>query len=506
MKKVSLVLLFTIFILGIFLRFRYIYPDRIVFGYDQIINVFDARKIVDNHDLIVQQVTPNALGLNHGVLWDYFLSIPYFLGGGNPMFIAYWYAFINAIAIISVFFFSYYLFHSWPAALASSFITAVSYNMILIAGWISNTTVVLYLMPLFFLGFWLYRKGRSWGLPLSSFLLGLFIQSQMLMVYNFATVIVLWLVFKLKRPSLKTTALSLFSFLAAASTMIIVEVRTGFSSLNAILKPTGVLDESSVSFLSRLGLFSKGFLSTFSQNLTSSLSTFGILIAVVIILVIIRYVFNSKLKSEERNALKLLTIFLFCPIFMLFIGYHDKPWTLLGMVPAVFVAFGYVVTKIPSFPPRILVLSLFFYLNMAGFVQGLTKGELFIAQEPSSTLKGQLAVLDYTYRSSNGKEFAINSVNYPLYENTFWSYHYLWYGLKKFGYLPSWSGGDQLYPYNTLQKSSGKEKIFYMITDETGSIPEIYREIGRKWGFKYGKLLEEKLIGGFTVQRFERFN
>lgn len=506
MKRLSLVLLFIIFLLGILLRFKYIYPNRIVFGYDQIINVFDARKIVDNHDLIVQQVTPNALGLNHGVLWDYFLAIPYFLGGGNPMFIAYWYAFFNATAIISVFFFTYYLFRSWPAALTSSFITAFSYNMILIAGWISNTTVVLYLMPLFFLGFWLYRKGRNWGLPLSLFLLGLFIQSQMLMVYNIATVVVLWLVFKLKRPSIKIAILSLLSFLAAVSTMIIVEVRTGFSSLNALLRPTEFLDESSVSFFKRLNLFGKGFLSTFSQNLTSSHSTFGILAATVIILVIIKYVFDSRLKNEERSALKLLSVFLFCPIFMILIGYHDKPWTLLGMIPAVFVAFGYVVSKIPSLPLKILVLSLFFYLNIAGFVRGLAKDELFIAQEPSSTLKGQLAVLDYTYQLSGGKAFAINSVNYPLYENTFWSYHYPWYGLKKFGYLPSWLGGDQLYPYNTLPKSLGKEKIFYMITDETGAIPEIYKEIGRKWGFKYGKLQEEKLIGGFTVQKFERFN
>lgn len=506
MKKVSLVLLFFIFLLGVFLRFKYIYPDRIVFGYDQIINVFDARKIVVNHDLIVQQVTPNALGLNHGVLWDYFAAVPYFLGGGSPMIISYWYAFFNAIGIISVFFFTYFLFRSWPAALASSFITAVSYNMVLIAGWISNTTVVLYLMPLFFLGFCLYRKGRNWGLVLSSFLLGLFIQSQMLMVYNFATVVVLWLVFKLKRPGLKIAVFSLLSFLAAVSTMIIMEVRTGFSSFSALLKPSSVLDESSVSFPSRLYLFGKGFLQTFSQNLTSSYSTFGVIVGVIIVLTALKYAFGSKIKNEEKDSLRLLLIFLISPIFMLFIGYHDKPWTLLGMIPAVFIAFGYTVTKIRSLQLRILILSFFFYLNIAGFVQGSTMDKLFIAQEPSSTLRGQIAVVDYTYSSSGGREFAVNSVNYPLYENTFWSYHYPWYGLKKFGYLPHWLGGDQLYPYNTLPKASGKEKIFYMIVDETGAIPEIYKDIGRKWGLKYGKLQEEKLIGGFTVQKFERFN
>lgn len=506
MKKVSLVLLFAIFILGVFLRFRYIYPDRIIFGYDQVIDTITARRIVDNHDLVVQETNSNALGLNHGVLLSYFTAIPYFLGGGNPMFIAYWYAFFNALTILAVFVFSYFVFKNSSIALSSSFITAVSYQMILMAGWISNTTLALCLAPLFFLGFWLYKKGRGWGIILSMFLLGVFIQSQMLMVYNLVTVVVFWLVFKLKLPSLKIALLSLLSFLVAVSTMIVAEVRTGFSSLNALLKPADFLNESSLSFSDRLFLFAKGFLSNISSDLTSRSWIFGIFVGVLVILIVLKYLFDQKRKMEERDALKLLVLFLFSPVFMLLIGYHDKPWTLIAMIPAVFIAFGYAVSEVPSLFLKMLVLSLFFYINIVGFTGGLAKNELFIAQESSSTLKGQLAVLDYTYKSSGGKEFAINSVSYPLYVNTYWSYHYPWYRKSNYGYLPTWLGGDQLYPYNTLPKSSGKEKIFYMITDETKAIPEIYKSIGRKWGFKYGKLQDEKLIGGFTVQKFERFN
>jgi len=129
---------------------------------------------------------------------------------------------------------------------------------------------------------------------------------------------------------------------------------------------------------------------------------------------------------------------------------------------------------------------------------------LFIPQEPSSILKSQLAVIDYTYQQAKGEDFAINAVTYPLYYNTYWSYHYPWYGKKTYGYLPGWLGGDQLYPFSTLSKATGKEKIFFMIVDNSRAIPEVYKIIGKKWGYSLGKLLEEKEIGGFTVQKFLR--
>lgn len=505
-SKRHLVFLSAIFLLGLFLRFIYIFPDKIIFGYDQVDNAINARKIIDNHDLVIQELNPNVLGLNHGVLWNYFTAIPYFLGGGSPMVIAYWYAFFNAIAILSVFIFTYYLFCSYPMALISSFVMAISYQMILMAGWISNTTVVLYLMPFFFLGFWLYKEGHNWGLVLASFLLGLFIQSQMLMVYNFAVIPILWLVFRLRLPSLKTVFWSIFTFSLAVSTMIVVEIRLGFSSLMVFLKPSGYLDESTIPFVKRFLLFGRQFLTNFSLNLTPQYLKLGMIAGMIVTLIIIGNIFYHKTKKEEKNSLVLLLFFLFSPVFMLVIGYHDKPWSLVGMIPAISVAIGYVISKIPSFALKMGLLVLLFGLNMSKFVTGLTDGELFIKQEPSSTLKGQLAVISYTYQEAEGEDFAINAVTYPLYNNTYWSYHYPWYGQKKYGYLPNWSGGDQLYPYNTLPKSTGKENIYYMIIDETQAIPEVHKAVGRQWGFKYGKLVEERLIGGFTVQKFQKLN
>lgn len=497
-----LLLILILFLLGLFLRFGYIFPDKIIFGYDQIGDVLIARKIVDYHDLVIQGMNDSSLGFNHGVLLNYFTAILYFLGGGNPMTITYGYAFFNALTVISVFVFAISIFQNLSFALISAFIAAVSFRMILVSGWISNTTVALYLTPFFFLGFWLFKKKHNWGLVLSAFLLGLLIQSQLLMIYNFAVIPVLWLLLKLKRPNLKTILFSTLAFFVATSTMVLTEIRSGFSSINVFLHPSGFLSETSLPIIKRFPIFGKQLLMNFSLNLSPQYLTLGMIAGALILSVIIGSVFYRKTKQEEKNGLILLFVFLLSPIFMLVVGYHDKPWTLIGIVPAIFIAAGYLISKIPLFPIKIFLLGSIFYLNISMVINGYNQGELFINQEPSSTLKGQLAVVDYTYQEAKGEPFAINAVNYPLYYNTFWSYHYPWYGQKKYNYLPNWSGGEQLYPYNSLPASTGNEKVYYMIIDETGAIPQVHKIEGKNWGAKYGKLTEEKLIGGFTVQKF----
>jgi len=111
MSKKALILLLLIFLLGLFLRFYYIYPNHIIFGFDQVIDAIIARKIVDYHDLTIRGFFEGSEGLNHGVLFNYFTALPYFLGGDNPVFMAYWYAFFNALSIIVIFIFTYFIFN-----------------------------------------------------------------------------------------------------------------------------------------------------------------------------------------------------------------------------------------------------------------------------------------------------------------------------------------------------------------------------------------------------------
>ena len=116
-------------------------------------------------------------------------------------------------------------------------------------------------------------------------------------------------------------------------------------------------------------------------------------------------------------------------------------------------------------------------------------------------MSDQLQALDYTYQASKGEPFEINTLTNPLYINAVWGYHYYWYGNNKYHYLPTFAGGDQLYPYDTLGKETGKEKYLYIIMDTTSRIPPQYKNNILDWAGKRSKFIEEKKIGAIVVTK-----
>ncbi len=58
-----------------------------------------------------------------------------------------------------------------------------------------------------------------------------------------------------------------------------------------------------------------------------------------------------------------------------------------------------------------------------------------------------------------------------------------------------------MYPYSVLPKSKQNESYFYVIIDTTYRIPEHYKNVAKEWADLNGELIEEKLIGGFVVQK-----
>ena len=85
-----------------------------------------------------------------------------------------------------------------------------------------------------------------------------------------------------------------------------------------------------------------------------------------------------------------------------------------------------------------------------------------------------------------------------------WEYHYKWFGEQKYGYLPGFLGGEQLSLYKFLPTADESNKKYFLIADTTYRIPELYRVKGYEWASERGNLIEQKEIGGFIVQYFER--
>lgn len=478
-----------IFSLAFIVRFLSVWPANTIIGFDQARDLFDSLKIIQGDLRIIGPVAGNNPNLHHGVAWLYFM-IPPLIVSHNPISVVIWNSLFNAGVAVIVFFLAKDLFQSKGTGYISAILTAISYHLIQYSGWLSNPTGSVFTMSLFFLGIWKYYKGKSWGLPLAAFFLGLSIQFELFLVYLVPTGLILWLILKPKLPSFKIFAYSLFAIACALSTMIATEVKFHFAGIKSMLAAGSLVGGG------RQFDFTKLFaLNLWPQNKNLDL-IFGVLVIGYLIYEMIK---NDKSAGWRRN-LFLLT-WLFSPALMLILGSHNAPWFLIGRPAAAIAAGGYVISKLrPKFLTALVVILLCL-ANLTAIHNAYGNGQPLLEPDPSSILSKQIAVMDYTYRSAGGEAFAVDTVTNPLYINAVWAWDYDWYA-PKYGFKPTWLGGDQLPPYNTLEKATGKEKYLFLLIDETPRIPSLYKEKAVKNMDKYGRLLEKKSFDGISVMIF----
>ena len=483
----------AIFLLGLLIRFLSIYPANTIIGFDQARDLFDGLKIIKGDIRIVGPTAGNNAYLHHGVAFLYYIIPPLILGSGNPIYVALWNSFFNALTIIVLYLFSKSLFKNEKSALITAFVASVSYYLIQFSGWLSNPTVTLLTVPIFFWSLWLYKKGEKKGLILSLFFLGISIQFEIFFLYLIPTFLIVWVLLKPKFPDFKTLLLSFLAFCLATSTMIATEIKFAFSGVKSLLfsQTAGKPPLSS-----NLKEFFNRFWNTFSLNLIPQEPNFGIYIGIAFLLT--TFFCLLKKRKNEKSALIFVLIYLFSPLLMLLVGYHRAPWFLIGVPPAIALLGGYTFAKVKNNYLFIPILILIFVFNLKAIKNSQGKGQILLEPDRSSILSTQLSVIDHTYKTANNKPFAINTVTNPLYVNTVWAYNYSWYG-KKYGFLPNWLGGDQIPPYNTLPKSNGEEEIFFLIIDDTPRIPVAHKLEAINWAEKKGSLIEKKNFEGISV-------
>ena len=505
-RTVEIPIILAIFLFALSLRILSFYPDRMVFGYDQVEDLLNTKKVVKYHDLVIMgRIASGNPNTHHGVSFFYYMVPPFILGNGNPTTVAVWNSIFNSLSIIILFFLAYKLFGSFKAATLTAILAAVSYQSVQYAGWLSNPTTLVFLVPLFFLCLWSYYKGNDRSLIIAFALLGLIIQSQIFMLYLVFVIPIFWFVIRPKFPNFKVSLLSVMALTAGLSTMILTEFKLKFAGVNTLLHFSTNFDEANTSLLVRLDSFLVNFIETFSSNIWPNGGIYAKVFCLLIIFLFIIYIIFRKNK-KDLPGVRFLLIYILSPFLMLPFGYHKQLWTFIGIMPAVALFTGYVFSKINNRVVLMVIITFISFVNIRYVIESRSSLNFYIKQEPPSILSNQIEVMDYTYQESDGKPFSINSVTYPLYSNTYWSYHYPWYGIKKYGYIPGWLGGDQLYPYNSLPASAGNEKYSYMIIDNSSSIPWIHRLAGRQWAEKNGKLVKETEIGGYTVIKMEKIN
>ena len=506
MSKLLILILLVFFIFGFWLRYENIKEANIVFDYDQTEDLFYTYKIAVDHKLpIIGRAIYGDPRLHHGVFFYYYNFLPFITSGGSPFASAYWNSFFNAGVLLIIFLLSKSIFGKNLPALLSASIVATSFEFIKFSNWLTIDTVAIFLVPLFYFGLWKYYLDKKWGFVLAAISLGLSIQTDLSFLYLIPILLIYWFIFKPKLPSFKLLLLSTLAFIGTISTMILTEIKLNFSGVKTLLNFSSTFGETNLPYTQRVALFWTDLGKNFSNNLLPQRQDLGTILIVVIVLVAILSFLKTK-KKQEKSGIYFCLLYLFSPAVTLILGYHQKPWFLIGLPPAIALLSGYAISKLKYIFLILPVIALIVISNSSLVLSRPHKSyELFDSiYDSTSDLNDQLQVIKYTYEKTAGQPFAINAVTYPLYYNGMWAYLYNWYGKGQYGYVPGWLGGDQLHPYDLLSKSPDNEKYFYLLISETSRIPEIYKTFGKIWGNNHGKLIEEKSIGGFTVLKYEK--
>ncbi len=161
----NLLVLLTILILGFGIRFVSIYPANTTVGFDQARDFFDSVNIIANHHLrIIGPTAGNNPNLHHGTAYLYYILLPLVLLGGNPIWAVLWNSIFNVGAAAILYFLNKSIFKNTSAGIFAALIAAFSFQFVQYSGWLSNPTVTIFTVPLFFLGLWKYYQKKNWGL------------------------------------------------------------------------------------------------------------------------------------------------------------------------------------------------------------------------------------------------------------------------------------------------------------------------------------------------------
>jgi len=287
-------------------------------------------------------------------------------------------------------------------------------------------------------------------------------------------------------------------FLAFISPLIVGELKWNFMSTKAMLAYLNSHQSSSV--LSNLSSYPDRISGAVHWGFFSFDDRLGLLLlAGVVIFLLYRF-------KTNRKPIMFLLIWLFStlPLFFFKTGVLTAEVSNSSIFGALAIAFGFVIYDLVSSKKLWLVgaamLVAVIASNLTLFVSNnFLDQNLFSLQ--SLVLGQEKQIIDYTYTTSTDKKFSVCALTNPLTINTLWSFLYKYYGEKKYGYLPDWSGKKQFLNASYLPYDVNHVNQRYLIIEPPGGFPDF-----TKWATIYqedqmSNLIDKKYIGTIQVEK-----
>lgn len=506
--KHPLFLLFLILCIAFLIR-TINFKDNFLFAYDQARDAQRVYNMVYKGDLKIVGPETDIQGIFNGPLLYYVLAPIYYFSHFDPNAAALLFVVINVGAGFLVYWAAKILFNKNSIALLASLLWAVSYEQGFFARFISNASFMSLTTTIFFVGLALFfLKKKQWGLILSAIGIALSIHSNFFFIYLFLFYPLFFFIYR-QKPSVKTIGISFLLLGILLSPWVITELRWHFIGTRSLFayflhQGSGVVSVNGMSFI-------EGVLKRYYERIGFALSYSFIpskSIGFAIIGLFSLYLLIKK-RSKEHVFL-LLWMFHTFPLFVFQSGVLTVEVINQSIFIPLTILTSYFIYHISYIKLRkVSIISLIVVVLIIGYnVQSYSKdafAPVYILSSHRSIvrilLKSSKELIDYTYKKSENKEFALCSISEPLFINTVWSFLYGTYGKQKYGYLPYWTGQKQTLNENFIPYAHKKYQTKFIILEPMFGIPSFAPRATYYIEDKQNTVADNKSFGSLKVQQ-----
>ncbi|TSC88600.1 MAG: Uncharacterized protein G01um10147_96 [Microgenomates group bacterium Gr01-1014_7] len=464
-------IILPLIILAFILRILFISQGAVSFHYDMARDAFIALQIW-NGDLKILGPPTSTPGLFHGALYYYLLAPFYGLGKGDPRVVAFFLAFLNSLAVFPIMFLAKDLFKNIKWAILAGLLFAVSFEANQYGPWLSNPSPSILTVILFFYFLRIWQKGENKALYLAFLSAVISSQFQFFLIYLLLLIPIFGYLFKIK-VTLNQIRISSILAILGLSPFIIAAIK--FQTLQTFLG--GFLNIATATQVDFRPPFSQALLNyvdRFSEIFIYNFFPTNVFLGGLLALVVLPF-----LRKE-----KLILFYLFSNFPIFIFGGHSNTYANVGLVVGAILAVINMIKILTKWSKvlAVLLVLLIIVSNLYSHFKNSPLGQIILVIPNDMVLKNQIDLIDQTYKKAEGQPFSINTLTLPLWTNTTWAYLYSWYGKQKYGYVPEFTGHDQvgLLGVNDLKKiDKPLDKSFFIIEPHVG-IPdtEFNLEIG----------------------------
>lgn len=494
-KMFRYIFLFSIFLLGFFLRAQETISGNYLFLLDQGRDMLAVKDIVFGHHLTLIGPYTSLGGVFQGPIWYYLLAIPTFLTNGDPWDTVLLMLILSMGVLVSVFFFTKKYFGIITALLAT-YLFAISPEAQAAAtfSWNPHPMHLLITLFIFFLYQAVYINKKF----------HLFLWPTLALSFHFETAMGVFLLvstllylFIFQRSAIKNKFFPrglLISFLFFLP-QFLFDIRHDFLMTRSVFKVfsgssnqglyTGGEDRGYYYIVfDHLQSFYTNFASSFINNsFLHGLPILIILFMVISILLIAKFKLWNK--SEKRIVVLIIAIVFFNIVLSFIYPFPIRSWFLTGFQSFYIILFAVLLGICRKFLLGKILVGIFIILTL---IFSFSRLDVLYFHPPDdggvAKIRGKLNALDAIYTDAKGEPFGLLIFTPPVKTD---AYDYLiwWYGSRKYHYVPH----------------NEKKGTFYLLMEPDPGNPSSYNG-WLETVIKEGKILEtKKMPSGLIIQK-----